>query len=614
MPPAPRRGRRRRGADARPRGQPRPRQRARPHRVGGLRDATRAAAAGGVTTLVDMPLNSSPVTTTRDALERKRDAAAGHGLVDCAFWGGLVPGNAASSARAARRRRAAGSRRSCATPGIDDFPAAGEADLRAALPILAERGKPLLVHAELATRRSRRPQGDPRRYATYLASRPPSWEREAVALLLRLCRELRAPIHVVHLSAAAAAPLVAEAQREGLPITAETCPHYLALAAEEIADGRTEFKCAPPVRERANRDALWDALADGTIGLVVSDHSPCPPLLKQPERGDFMAAWGGIASLQLALPVVWTEARRRGVGARAARRAGWREAPARLAGLAATQGPDRAGLRRRPRRLRPRRDVRGRGREDSTTATSSRPTWAGRSTASCARPGCAGVRSSPRRLLRGRARGRAALGVRWTTLSFPISSRRASAGARSSRTTSSSRRASCLVKPEPAVFIPGKYTARGKWMDGWETRRRRTPGHDWCVLQLGLRGRIHARRRGHQLLRRQPAGEGLARGLRPAGPRRRARALRARAVARGAAALAARAGREQPVPADGRRPVHARAPQHLPRRRRRAAARARRGGGGPRDACAGASSTSRRSRTAGSCSARATCTSARRST
>jgi allantoinase len=301
----------------------------------GFESATRAAAAGGVTTLVDMPLNSSPVTTTRDALERKRDAAAGRGLVDCAFWGGLVPGNA-QSLGALLDAGACGVKAFLVHSGIDEFPAAGEAELRAALPILAERGKPLLVHAELATDMLQ-PEGDPRRYSTYLASRPPSWEREAVALLLRLCRELRAPIHVVHLSAASAARLVAEAHREGLPMTAETCPHYLALAAEEVEDGRTEFKCAPPVREGQNRDALWGALVDGTIGLVVSDHSPCPPLLKQPARGDFMAAWGGIASLQLALPVVWTEACRRGLGL--GRLIGWMaEAPARLAGLAASKG------------------------------------------------------------------------------------------------------------------------------------------------------------------------------------------------------------------------------------------------------------------------------------
>jgi allantoinase len=288
-----------------------------------------------VTTLVDMPLNSSPVTTTRDALLCKLDAADGRGHVDCAFWGGLVPGNA-RGLEALLDAGARGVKAFLCHSGIDDFPAAGEDDLRSALPILAERGLPLLVHAELAHEPAPA-AGDPRRYATWLASRPPSWERAAVALLLRLCRELRAPIHVVHLSAAGAAGLVAEARRQGLPLTAETCPHYLSLAAEEIEDGRTEFKCAPPVRDAANRDALWEALEDGTIGLVVSDHSPCPPVMKQPERGDFMAAWGGIASLQLALPVVWTEARRRGVPL--ARLAAWMaEAPARLAGLDATKG------------------------------------------------------------------------------------------------------------------------------------------------------------------------------------------------------------------------------------------------------------------------------------
>ncbi len=301
----------------------------------GFETATHAAAAGGVTTLVDMPLNSSPVTTSKGALERKRDAAAGHGSVDCAFWGGLVPGNGADVAKLLDAG-ACGVKAFLVHSGIDDFPAATEADLRQALPILAERGKPLLVHAELAHDPAP-PEGDPRRYKTFLASRPPSWEREAVALLLKLCRELRAPIHVVHLSAAGASGLVAEARREGLPMSAETCPHYLALSAEEIGDGRTEFKCAPPVRERANQDALWDALEDGTIGLVVSDHSPCPPALKQREAGDFMGAWGGIASLQLALPVVWTEARRRRIGID--RLAEWMAAaPARLAGLRERKG------------------------------------------------------------------------------------------------------------------------------------------------------------------------------------------------------------------------------------------------------------------------------------
>jgi allantoinase len=301
----------------------------------GFETATRAAAAGGVTTLVDMPLNSAPVTTTAEALARKRDAAAGRVHVDCAFWGGLVPGNVSELGRLLDAG-ACGVKAFLVHSGIDDFPAVREAELRGALPRLAERGAPLLVHAELA-RETPAAGGDPRRYATYLASRPPAWERDAVALLLALCRERRAPIHVVHLSAASAAPLLAEARREGLPLTAETCPHYLALAAEAVPDGRTEFKCAPPVRDASNREALWDALRDGTIGMVVSDHSPCPPALKLPEQGDFLAAWGGIASLQLALPVVWTEARRRGFGLVDVAR--WMaQEPARLAGLSDRKG------------------------------------------------------------------------------------------------------------------------------------------------------------------------------------------------------------------------------------------------------------------------------------
>jgi len=301
----------------------------------GFSTATRAAAAGGVTTLVDMPLNSRPVTTTAEALERKRAAAEGRVFVDCAFWGGLVPGNV-GEVRSLLDAGACGVKAFLVHSGIDDFPAAGEADLRAALPVLAERGAPLLVHAELASGEALS-GGDPRRYATYLASRPPSWETEAVRLLVRLCRETGAPVHVVHLSAAAAAGLVRGAVSDGLSLSAETCPHYLALEAEQVPDGATEWKCAPPVREAKNREALWRALREGTIGLVVSDHSPCPAPLKSREAGDFLAAWGGIASLQLALPVVFTEAERRGF--KLADVARWMaEAPARLAGLADRKG------------------------------------------------------------------------------------------------------------------------------------------------------------------------------------------------------------------------------------------------------------------------------------
>jgi allantoinase len=299
----------------------------------GFATATRAAAAGGITTIVDMPLNSVPVTTSAEALARKRAAAEPSVHVDCAFWGGLVPGSASAIA-GLLDAGACGVKAFLVPSGIDDFPAATEADLRAALPILAERGAPLLVHAELETE-SAPPPGNPRHHASHVASRPPAWERDAVALLLRLCRELRAPIHIVHLSASAAAALVAQARDEGLPLTAETCPHYLAVDAESVPDGHTEFKCAPPLRDAANREALWQALRDGTIGLVVSDHSPCLPSLKA--DGDFAAAWGGIASIQHALPVVWTEARHRGFDLTDLAR--WMaEGPARLAGLSHRKG------------------------------------------------------------------------------------------------------------------------------------------------------------------------------------------------------------------------------------------------------------------------------------
>lgn len=301
----------------------------------GFTSATRAAAAGGVTTIVDMPLNSVPVTTSADALARKRDVAEGQAWVDCAFWGGLVPGSAREIPRLLDAG-ACGVKAFLVHSGIDDFPQAGEEELRAALPLLGERGAPLIVHAELPD--SPPPgKGDPRRFLDYVASRPSSWEERAVALLACLAREFPTRIHVVHLSAAAAARLVAEAQGEGLPLSAETCPHYLALEAEAVPDGRTEFKCAPPVREARNREALWEAVRSRVIGMVVSDHSPCPPEMKRLEGGDFAAAWGGIASLQLALPVVWTEARARGFSL--ADIARWMAAePARLAGLASRKG------------------------------------------------------------------------------------------------------------------------------------------------------------------------------------------------------------------------------------------------------------------------------------
>ncbi len=299
----------------------------------GFATATRAAAAGGITTLVDMPLNSTPVTTTRAALEVKRRAAAGKCAVDVAFWGGVVPDNA-GELEALLSAGVPGAKAFLVHSGIDDFPAATEADLRAAMPVLARHGAALLAHAELAHAEAP-PAGDPVRHATWLASRPAAWEEAAIELLLRLSAEYRCRVHVVHLSAASALARIATAKAVGVPVTVETCPHYLTFDAESIPDGRTEFKCAPPIREARNRERLWQGLQDGTIDMVVSDHSPCAPALKA--GGDFMAAWGGVSSVQLALPAVWTEASRRGIAL--SQVSAWMAAaPAALAGLGGRKG------------------------------------------------------------------------------------------------------------------------------------------------------------------------------------------------------------------------------------------------------------------------------------
>ncbi len=279
----------------------------------GFETATQAAAAGGTTSIVDMPLNSRPVTTTVAALAAKLRTAGGRLWADCGFWGGVIPGNA-GELEGMVREGALGFKAFLIDSGIPEFPAAAERDLRLAMPILARLGVPLLVHAELETR-ARQTNGASSTYQDYLDSRPKTWENEAVRLMVHLCRETRCRVHIVHLSSAEALPLIRRAKEEGLSLTAETCPHYLVFAAEEIGEGRTEFKCAPPIRERENREKLWEGLKDGTIDFVASDHSPCAPELKRPESGDFMAAWGGIASLQLRLPAFWTEASRRGFSA-----------------------------------------------------------------------------------------------------------------------------------------------------------------------------------------------------------------------------------------------------------------------------------------------------------
>ena len=284
----------------------------------GFASATRAAAAGGVTTLVEMPLNSIPPTTTLENFYAKLEAAQGQCWVDIGFWGGLVPGNIPEL----RRLFAAGVlgfKCFLVHSGVDEFPNVVESDLRAAMTELARMGAVLIVHAEAPEPIERARQAyietdgsDPRQYSTFLKSRPREAENVAVALLIQLSRETGARVHIVHHSSADALTMLRQAKADQVPITLETCPHYLAFAAEDVPAGATEFKCCPPIRERENREQLWEALGDGLIDMVVSDHSPCPPELKCRDTGDFMSAWGGISSLQLRLPVMWTRAQERG--------------------------------------------------------------------------------------------------------------------------------------------------------------------------------------------------------------------------------------------------------------------------------------------------------------
>jgi allantoinase len=308
----------------------------------GFRTATEAAAAGGITTVVDMPLNCIPATTTRAAAEQKLASLDGKLHVDVAFWGGVVPKNAADL-RDLAAFGVPGAKCFLCPSGVDEFPCVGRADLDLAMPVLRDLGLTLLVHAEVpgpidaAEAELAAENADPRSYATYLRSRPNAAEDEAIAMVIELSRKHRCPAHIVHLSSASALPMLAAAQSEGVPVTAETCLHYLAFTAEEVQDGATHFKCAPPIRGRDNRERLWEGLRSGTLAMVVSDHSPCTPPLKKPETGDFLGAWGGISGLQFGLSVLWTLGRDRGHDA--ARLFDWNaRGPARLAGLGDRKG------------------------------------------------------------------------------------------------------------------------------------------------------------------------------------------------------------------------------------------------------------------------------------
>src|SRR5215472_10839447 len=277
----------------------------------GFASATRAAAAGGITTLVDMPLDSLPSTVSVAALETKREAARGQCHVDVGFWGGVIPGNLGELAPL-RRAGVLGFKCFLADSGSEDFPPVTTGEMEEALRVLRDLDAPLLIHAESAEAAAAVGIAGGRSYADYLASRPRGIENLAVCQVIEAARRSGGRAHVVHLSSSDALPMIASARREGVALTAETCPHYLVLAAEEITDGATAFKCSPPVRERANRELLWGGLRDGTFDFVVSDHSPATAEMKAVASGDFGTAWGGISSLQLGLPVIWTAARRRG--------------------------------------------------------------------------------------------------------------------------------------------------------------------------------------------------------------------------------------------------------------------------------------------------------------
>ena len=312
----------------------------------GFRTATRAAAAGGFTMLVDMPLNCLPATTSVAALEQKRDCAWRSSLTDWLFWGGVVHDNQAAIAPLAAAG-VPGFKCFLVHPGIEGFTMVTEAQLRVALPHVARAGLPLLVHAELPgpvdAATLELTDANWRRYDTYLRSRPDEAELSAMRLLIALCREYQFRLHIVHLSTAQALPMIVAARTEGLPITAETCPHHLHFTAEEIPDGSTVHKCAPPIRSSENREQLWGALREGVIDLVATDHSPCPPEMKHLDTGDFRSAWGGISSLSVALPVMWAEASGRGFTLRDI--AKWMsEVPARLAGCSERKGRLAAGL------------------------------------------------------------------------------------------------------------------------------------------------------------------------------------------------------------------------------------------------------------------------------
>lgn len=301
----------------------------------GFDTATKAAIAGGITTLIDMPLNSTPVTTTVKAFEQKLAATKNKLHTNVGFWGGIVPGNE-NEIEGLIEKAVLGFKAFLTHSGIDEFPNVTEQDLRKVMPVIAKHGLPLLVHCELTDNIKRSTQ-NVTSYSNYLNTRPKKWEDDAIALMIRLCEEFDCRVHIVHLSSADSVEQLQRAKEKGLPITVETGQHYLYFNAENITASQTQFKCAPPIRDKENNDQLWLALKSGIIDFVATDHSPSTPDLKELQSGNFLKAWGGIASLQFALPVLWTAAKKR--GCTISDTVKWLcENPAKLAGQANSKG------------------------------------------------------------------------------------------------------------------------------------------------------------------------------------------------------------------------------------------------------------------------------------
>lgn len=271
----------------------------------GFDTATQAAAAGGTTTIIDMPLNASPVTINDAAFKLKLEASLGKLNVNAGFYGGLVPGNQ-EHLEGLVKSGVLGVKCFLTHSGIDEFPNVGKRELEEAMPLLAEYGIPLLAHCEIKGDCSTQLDKYPTSYKEYLASRPKAWENEAISLMIDLCRKYNCPTHIVHVSSAEALPMIRAAKQEGLPLTAETCSHYICFNSEDIPDGDCLYKCAPPIREKQNNDALKKALAEGVLDFITTDHSPAPPAIKELESGNLLKAWGGIAGLQFLLPASWT--------------------------------------------------------------------------------------------------------------------------------------------------------------------------------------------------------------------------------------------------------------------------------------------------------------------